>query len=322
MKKPALRPEELTKTKKSAFDYKRGNTWFGPPEDAVIIGLDTEDGPEHPLYKDDIHAPLDEAFVQNVDKNGVIVPVAVRKNGEAAEIVYGRTRIRAAREVNLRRAKRGDPPLLVEFTLKKAEQKTLHAMSVSENFARKKFSAVDEAREMAKLMSSGYDEDDVATHFCCSVAKVKSRMDLLQLSPRLIASVESHKVAHTTALAYKALSHAEQEKQLEALLASGQAGGDADARDPDDPFVPATLTTTNGKTNGTRRPTAQAANAAMGKRVLPNKKQMKIMIEHGSLKQATAEEYLQWLAGDRTTAKVKGLTAALRAAGLSTEIEG
>ena len=321
MKKPALRPEELTKTKKTAFDFQRGTTFKGPPEDVVLIGLDTDDGPEHPLYKEDIHKPLEEWFVQNVDELGVIQPIAVRKNGEKAEVTWGRTRIRAAREVNLRRAKRGDPPIVVEFTLKKAELKVLHAMSAAENFARKKFSAVEEAREMAKLMRSGYDEEYVATTFACSVAKVKNRLELLSLAPELIAAVENGTAAATTVLAFKGLGHDEQKAKLVDLMQSG--GLPALVHESDETAVPAALSETkNGKTNGTRRPTAQAANAAMGKRVKPNQKQMKIMIEHGSLKQATAEEYLQWLAGDRTTAKVKGLTAALRAAGLSTEIEG
>lgn len=303
------------KRSRSAFDFKRGNSWFGPPEDLILIGLDTDDGPEHPLYKEDIHKPLDEHFVQNVDEYGVIQPISVRKNGERAEVTWGRTRVRAAREVNRRRAKRGDPPLLVELTLKKAEEKVLHAMSVAENAARKKFSAVEEAREMQKLMRSGYDEDDVAKAFACSVAKVKNRLALLTLSPKLIASIESDKITHTLALELKSYSHEQQEQMLDEIR------GDVTVervRDPDDPFVPATMTEEPSKNGKRSRSTGQAVKAALGKRVLPNKKQLKAMIEHGSLAEATAEEFAQWWVGDRTASRVKGLCAALRAVGLPT----
>jgi len=310
-KKAPPRPE----SRKVAFEFQRGTSFKAPPEDLVIIGLDTKDGPEHPLYKEDIHKPLDEAFVQNVDENGVIQPISVRKNGTAAEVTWGRTRVRAAREVNRRRAKRGDPPIVVEFTLKKAELKSLHAMSVAENFARKKFSAVEEAREMEKLMRSGYDEEDVAVHFACSVAKVKNRRELLTLAPELIAVVENGKASATAVLNFKSLDHESQKQKLAELL-SGPAPV---LREDDEQIVPAAITETKNGSNGKRRSTAQAAKVAMGKRVLPSKSQLKKMIEHGTLSQATAEDYARWATGEWPASKVKGLKSALRAVGIDPE---
>jgi ParB family chromosome partitioning protein len=307
---------------KTAFDFKRGNSWFAPPEDVVIIGLDTKDGPEHKLYKDDIHDPLDEAFVKTVEDFGVIQPVSVRKNGERAEVTWGRTRIRAAREANRRRKKRGAPPLLVKIVLEKAEEKVLQAMSIVENAARKIAKPVDEAREMQKVMRSGYDEDDLATMFACSVQKVRKRLALLTLSPKLISAVEKGKASATAVLTLQSLSHEDQATKLEDLLSHGPPDEDDHDREPGRAVKEANGTS-NGQKNGKaaskpKRPTADAVRVAAGRRVQPRVKQIKIMLEHGGLDQATAEEYLRWMVGLLPASKVKGLTAALRAAGLET----
>ncbi len=288
---------------KQAFDGKRLSGWWLPPEapkngepGIQIIGLDTGDGKEHPLYDDKIHVEISEEFIQNVDEHGILTPILVRKNGEIAEVVFGRTRVRAARVVNERRRKRGDPEMRVPCTKIAAEDKRLMAISMTENAARRQApDPIDEARDMQRLASQGYDEHEVAIHFACSKQKVVKRLALLGLAPPLIRAIRSGQIAASSALALKSLSHEEQAEKLAELKAA------------------APPPSSNGKT---KRPTGQAAKAAAGRKVKPSNKQIRVMLESGLLDEIPATDYLRWLIGELPPTKVKGLTAALKEAGI------
>lgn len=287
-----------------AFDAKRFTGWMMAPEDLVIIGLDTDDGPEHPLYHARVNLPLDEQKIANIDAHGIIQPVQVRKNGGAAEVVAGRQRVRMARVVNERRRARDGRkyvPLLVPVVKSDGDEKMLAARSYSENAVRTNDDVIEEAKNMARLKAQGYTEKEVAVHFGCSHSVVLKRLGLLELAPPVIKAVQSGKIAPTMALGLKGLSHDEQKKKLGAMASSSE-------NEP---------SPTNGKaTNGKKRPTEQEVKAALGKRVVPGKKQAAKMVETGLLKDASAEEYLRYVAGEIPASKVKGLTAALRAVGL------
>lgn len=296
---------------RQAFDGKRTQIFWRPPEELIIIGLDTKDGPEHKLYKPDIFEPLEEWRIRNADRMGIFTPISIRKNGSAAEVTWGRTRVRLARAVNERRRARGDKEILVPCKIETAEERLLQAMSAAENVARKKLSPLDEAREMQRLLS-GNDEEDIAEIFGCSPAKVKSRLALLGLAPELIEAVEMAKISSSAALAFKNFSFDEQKAQLASLLAGAPKDVET-ANAAEDEAWKEPAKNGNGKP---RRPTAQAAKAAAGKRVRPGTRQLKAMIEAGTLHEATAHELARWWAGDLPSSKVKGLKAALRAAGL------
>ena len=287
---------------KQAFDGKRLSGWWLPPEAPKdgepgirIIGLDTDDGKEHPLHDVKVHIPLTEEFIQNVDDHGIFTTILIRKNGDIAECVFGRNRTRAAREVNKRRRKRGDPELRVPCRKIQAEDRRLMAIAFAENAARRPPDPIDEARDMQRLASQGYDEDEVAVHFACSKQKVGSRLALLELAAPVLNAVRSGQIAASSALALKSLSHEDQTAKLKELKAAAPA--------PD----------TNGKS---KRPTGQAAKAAAGRKVKPSNKQIKVMLESGLLNEVTATDYLRWYIGELPPSKVKGLTAALKEAGI------
>lgn len=279
---------------KQAFDAKRLTGWWLTPEEIEIIGLDTDDGPEHPLYDDRIKLPLEEAFIANIDEHGIHTPIKIRKNGDKAQCVFGRQRIRAAREVNKRRAERNELPVLVPCTKEQAEERRLMAMGFSENSARVNNDPIQEARDMQRLLAQGYSHDEIAVHFSCSKPKVYQRLTLLELAPAVIKAVRSGQVAASGALALKNLSHEEQVTKLAEIKQSS--------------------------TNG-RRVTAQTVRAATGRHVRPGRKQLAKMIEHGTFGEATAEAFARWWIGEWPASKVKGLTAALKAVGLSTTDE-
>lgn len=286
-----------------AFDAKRFTGWWMTPEEIVIIGLDTKDGPEHPLYHARIHLVVEEWMIANIDAHGIIQPVRVRKNGGLAEVVAGRQRVKAARLVNeLRRKRDGRKaiPVLVPVVKADGDDKLLAAQSYTENAVRTDDDVVEEAKNMARLKQQGYTEKEVAVHFGCSHSVVLKRLGLLELAAPVIKAVQSGKIAPTMALGLKGLSHDKQKEKLGAMIEAG----------PNSESEP------KSKGNGKRRPTEQEVKASLGKRVVPGKKQAAKMVETGLLKDATAEEYLRYVAGEIPASKVKGLTAALRAVGL------
>lgn len=98
---------------KQALEGKRLNAFAMDASDLTIIGLDTKDGPEHPLYDERIFLPIDEAMVRNIRAFGVIEAINVRKNGPNVEVVDGRQRVRHARIASQRNVEEGLPPILV-----------------------------------------------------------------------------------------------------------------------------------------------------------------------------------------------------------------
>lgn len=96
---------------KTAFEQERGTFFKFPPNDLIIIGLDTDDGAEHALWRADVKEPIPPTFVDSIRKHGVLQPIRVRRiegDSMCGEVVVGRSRVRAARVV----AKDG-PPVLV-----------------------------------------------------------------------------------------------------------------------------------------------------------------------------------------------------------------
>ena len=74
----------------------------------LVLRLVTD--PKHFLYDPRAEEPMgpeDEEFVQDIQRRGVRVPVIARKNGPAYEVVAGRRRVLAAREVNKRQKGKG-----------------------------------------------------------------------------------------------------------------------------------------------------------------------------------------------------------------------
>lgn len=173
-----------TNNNRRAFDFARGNLWSVDPNDLCIIGghllpadergaLDTDDGPDHDLYDERVNEPLTEEFINNVDAHGVDTPVIIVKLDDVATIVAGRKRVRAARIVNLRRKKRGEPPIKVDCKLKRVSGSGLLAAMITENEARTNDGLLTKIEKLKRLMARGVSPEDAAIHFSVGVATVK-----------------------------------------------------------------------------------------------------------------------------------------------------
>jgi ParB family chromosome partitioning protein len=204
------------------------------PTRLTIIGLDTKDGPAHPLYDDRIHLKLDPAFVRNIEYHGVLEPVLVRRNGEDSdgspriEVVAGRQRVRAARAANEEREKRGEPLVLVPALVQKGDDAKIAEIMVTENEGRVNDNPTTRAKKMQRLLDLGRDEESIARSFCCTVQTVKSTLALLDLAPAVQKAVDGGTITATLASQeFTKIAREEQPAKLEQLVASGATKGAA-----------------------------------------------------------------------------------------------
>lgn len=137
--------------KKQAVQGKRGTIFRLDPDELVIIGLDTDDGPEHPLYDASIKRPLNEATVQDIMLRGVQHAVTGRKNGDRVEVVLGRDRTRHAREAKKRLLEKGVRDFRIKVEVKRyASDLDMRLDMRSENYHRRVIDAITRAKDMAE----------------------------------------------------------------------------------------------------------------------------------------------------------------------------
>lgn len=282
---------------------KRGTIFMMEPEALTIIGLDTKDDANHPLYDERINLLLDEGFILNIREHGVLENVIVRKNGDKLEVVAGRQRIRAAREVNARNQKEGMPAIRVPVAVRKtrSEGEAL-AVLVSENENRRDDDALTRAKKAQRLLNYGYLEEDIATQFGISTQAVKNLLALLDLSPKVQKAIASRKLAYSSALTLKDLPREEQDSKVDELIETG--AGYAEARRQE--------RIRKAKKNGEAPPADHQSLRGKAVKVKTLRKVAENEEFIGSLS-PDAKHLLAWILGDEAAAKrIKGLTALLK----------
>lgn len=179
--------------KHAALAGTRVDGFLMDPNELVIVGLDTEDGPEHPLYDPKIKRALNEPRVLNVMRYGVKKNVVVRKNGDRAEVVDGRTRTRWAREASKRLRERGEEPIRVPVSVVRCDDEEAHDLMVCLNEVREDEDPIERAKKLERLKSRGRSDAEVAVVFGIAEKTVKSSLSLLDLNAdvqRRVASGE------------------------------------------------------------------------------------------------------------------------------------
>src|SRR5210317_1175692 len=120
--------------KKQAIDGRRINSFALDPYKLTIVGHDTDDGPEHPLYDERIKLPLEQSMIANFRALGVKNPIRVHKTSDGKLIVVdGRRRVLHAREANRQLAREGEPELEVPVLQEKGSNEDLEMTSISLN---------------------------------------------------------------------------------------------------------------------------------------------------------------------------------------------
>lgn len=195
-------------------------------DDVIIIGLDTNDGPEHVLYDERIYLTLDYDLVENILLLGkVLEPVSVRKNGDKAEVVFGRQRARAVREANKRLKESGATPeqlIKLPCQLDKSNDLQLLLRMMSENAQRRGDTPMARARNIQRCLDLGASEKDLTKVFKLSVQHLKAQTALLNLDKVVQKMVDDGSLPATAAANLAGLSRDEQKVEAEKLISQGR----------------------------------------------------------------------------------------------------
>jgi len=204
--------------KRQAMEGTRLNAFGVDPSDLVIVGLDTEKDPTHPLHDKRVDKPLDEGLVKNIKKFGVLETILVRKNGTTIEVVDGRQRVRATREANRQLIEEGMEPHKVPCFVKRSED--IMGVMLS-TFIRSGDSPMEEAIKIQRYLDTGKSEADAALVYGVNIATIKSRLAMLDLAPKVREAVVEGKIAAFAVLELGDLPRKGQESKLAEILATG-----------------------------------------------------------------------------------------------------
>jgi len=165
---------------------KRGNLYHGDPLDLRIVGglalpedergpLDTELNVDDVLYDERLLLSLDPIFVAGINAVGVMEPLKVAKLDGVPTVIFGRTRLRAARLVNKLRAAKGEMPMTVPYVLEQSrDEQHLFALMVMENEHRRGDEYPTRIAKIKRALERGADPDTVALWFKMKPAQVRA----------------------------------------------------------------------------------------------------------------------------------------------------
>lgn len=218
----------------------RGSHFKLDPNEVIVIGLDTEDGPEHDLYDKRVNDPFDEDMIASISLYGVIQPIRVVVDGDRVMVHVGRNRIRHAREA----MKRTGQTILVSAIAEKiGDGDRLREIQVIENEHRRDDSPLAKAAKMSSALDRCQDVKRVAMLFRCSTAHVRSSIAMLALAAPVKKAIESGAISVTAAAKLADLPKAEQVTKLDELVSASPAkrvsvGAATRATNPDAPTRP------------------------------------------------------------------------------------
>lgn len=197
------------------------------PGDLLVV-----DDPKHALYDERVDMPLSAELVANILHHGrVLEPVIVRKNPETGklEVVAGRQRVRAVREIQKRgdifkalperlQQKRGKDAWRVPALIDRAKDDDLAEVMVSENEIRLSDSPMVRAEKMRRLLGRGKTENELTVLFGCSPQTVKNTLGLLDATATVRKAVDSGRISVKAAYSLAKMQPAEQKERVAALL--------------------------------------------------------------------------------------------------------
>jgi len=279
---------------KQALEGTRLNAFAVDPDNLVVIGWDTKDGPEHPLYDERAQLPISEEMVNSIMLLGILEVVLVRKNGEAIEVVAGRQRVKNAREANKRLKKAGNELVRVPCMVRKGDDGTLLGVSISENEIREGDPLTVKAAKLERYLATGKSEEEAAIVYGVSLQSIRNWRKISDLDPSVVKAIEGGKVKASAAWNLASLPRDEQKAELEKQLSSGGR-------------VTAKKTQKAAKSHKTGEDTF-----APGKRTI--NKVLKLDKKQGGVLNGDFVRGVLWVLGDVNPVSVKGLTGLLNEA--------
>lgn len=210
---------------KQLLEGTRSNLFHIDPNDAVVIGIDTEhrSQAEHPRYDErvhTVHATLDENEILVAMSIGILTPVLAEVVDGKAVLIDGRGRTLLLREANRRLKKRGMPLKMLPVKAHKASATSApmdDLVQIVTNEHRKEDTHEIRARKAQYLRERGTNIKDIAQVFKVSEATIDAWLKFNDLAPEIKAAVESGDLAPTSVTGLATLPEAEQRAILEVL---------------------------------------------------------------------------------------------------------
>lgn len=188
------RPAQSAKktTTKKAFDLSRDSVYTADPITELRIcgasgvvpdeeagDLDTEPGPDVPVQDQKrLARTLKPGFLANIARDGVRTPITIAKIDDVATVIAGKSRVRAARAANRRRAKEGMPLIKIRCVMLRDTSKgSILSAMIGENNAREEDDLADRIEKLKALLASGASENDAATTFGVKIGTIRGWLD-------------------------------------------------------------------------------------------------------------------------------------------------
>lgn len=287
------------------IEGKRDNLYLVDPDDVTIIGIDTNDGPEHYLYDERVKLPLDEAMVLNVMALGVREPVSVTVDGKGDKkrilVVDGRRRVMHARAANKRLKKDGEPLVMLPVWPGKGldEEKTM-AIAVSLNEIRVQDPVMIKAAKAARMKARNHSNADIARAFGMDEQTIWTWLRIETLSPAVKRAINGGipgvVVTPTAAAKLADLPKDEQESALKQLIEEARAEG--------------SQTVTVGKAGAV----ARAKRTGDEVKLTPSRRTLRYVTEHGK-EHKLSDEFLagiRFAIGELNPKTISGLVSLMR----------
>lgn len=279
------------KKSRTAIDAPTKKIFLVAPEDITVIGYDTKDGPEHPLYDPRVHDVPDDKFILNLMSTGIKQAVHVRKNGNALELVEGRRRVLGGRQANKILKKQGKELLRCKVEIERGKDDEMFSIMVSLNEQRRDDGMLAKAEKLKRFLDMGKTEDEAAIVFGVTTRSIENWKKLLDLDGSVKKAVEAGLISPSAAAGLADLSRDEQKKQLSKLLFESATTG--------------------------KRPTQRAAERssghvtaktkAPGKKVIKNLLKLDIDVLYNAGVDEHAIKLLRWAMGELPASSITGL---------------
>jgi len=177
----------------------------------------------HPLYDRRAAEPLDEEIKNSIEMYGLREPPKVRRkpgSTDELEVVDGRTRVRAAREINRTLSLAGKPhkKITVQVIIA-ASDATAAFYKHLYNEERNQRDALGKCEGMVELVGYGYSQSEVASMFHVSDKTVQRAKKIVGSSDELKEALKEGKVTLVEALEIARRPLGDQPGALERLLA-------------------------------------------------------------------------------------------------------
>lgn len=207
---------------KARYDAKRSDAFRFDPDDVVIVGIDTDDGPGHHLYDPRIELPIDEMMVRNIMVHGVKVPIIVTKIDGRPFVVDGRQRVRHAREANRRLLEQGEPGLRVPAVDEKGNERVQQLLQIGLNELRRADDVLVKAEKARRLSDRGFDLDEIAVAFGITSQTARQWLDIDGLAEPVKAKIADGSVSATAARQVAGMAPDRQAEVIEAAVERGE----------------------------------------------------------------------------------------------------